>query len=213
MCRGKNIVCQRAASAALPVECLLAILELPDASPADRALLCSFLITGFVEHDFVFPTIALTPSQARVVSIQNEHTFVTQAGRLFNDTARYIRSDIPPATPFELRKLLWNFMHVHLYRLQLVPKRGESLYFQIALLKLTHTLLLRGFFAEPELAGTQMVVTSAFTQLALGTTLSHDDLEVLLVTKLRDTIDDYMDYSTGLGLDNMDLIEASMRLH
>ena len=124
MCRGKNIVCQRAASAALPVECLLAILELPDASPTDRALLCSFLITGFVEHDFVFPTIALTSSQARVVSIQNEDSIVTQAGRLFYDSARSVRADIPPARPVERRKIVWAVRDGRVSRLEWVRERG-----------------------------------------------------------------------------------------
>ena len=69
MCRGRNLATQRLIGRLVPADMVLDVLNGCVDSEIDKKMACEFLLSVFIEHDYVFATRALTSQQAVVLAV------------------------------------------------------------------------------------------------------------------------------------------------
>lgn len=132
---------------------------------ADKALFCDLLRTLYIEHDLVFPVSPLLPHQAACLSLDPEQASTGEMGRVFNPLSQATLSlAAVGSSPRDQRAGLRALLTEHLgklegyvgpsagagrqQQLQLLQAGGgaQREAFAASLLRLTHALLLQGFF-------------------------------------------------------------------
>lgn len=131
---------------------------------ADKALFCDLLRALYIEHDLVFPVSPLLPHQAACLSLDPEHVAYGEMGRVFNPLSQATLSLAAiGSSPTDQRAGLRALLAEHLGKLEeyVGPAAGAGRQQQLqlqagggsqreafaaSLLRLTHALLLQGFF-------------------------------------------------------------------
>ena len=153
LCRDRNLVSQRLVGTIVPVDAVLYLLHSNALGKQDKALFCDLLRTCYVEHDLVFPVAPLLPKQAVCLSLDPEAVAHGEMGRVFNPLSQVTLSlaslsSNPTDQRAGLRAFLKeHFAHLEEYVSQRDGKTAAALEtFATALLRLTHALVLQGFF-------------------------------------------------------------------
>ena len=147
MCRGRNLATQRLIGRLVPADMVLDVLNGCVDSEIDKKMACEFLLSVFIEHDYVFATRALTSQQAVVLAV-DEINFKPRirAGKLFNQATRPQFEGMRSGQ--SLRMQFWKFLREQTVSMSLTGQERDVLNYYSELIAVIRTLLQLDFFAD-----------------------------------------------------------------
>ncbi len=209
LCRGRNLLSQRAVSRLVPAELLLALLFSPQVDTVDKHIACDLLCCIFLENDLVFPIKTRLPQEVLFIGIDQgiprHDALMVTAGKVFN---AYSRAKITAGycDGPSLRRQLRMFMSREVRGMVVSHDDSDAkLLYDACLLQLLSELLLQGFFdlgmegegGKVEAQGEDQVVVGDAgcagrwfrSKQPQEPAFDHAAIEALLVAKLHDFLD------------------------